>query len=163
MSFTAPIQTGYRRWISHLLKMSLGVGLVGASLGFAPMTETAPNVVTTSPPSEQPQDKGIQLPSLPFSKQTTSIESLGQASQTVEIVGQVRRSVPLIDGRLYQVQDDTGSIWVAVDRSVVESAFAAGNRIAVRGTVTYKEILIDGANLSEYYLQAERAGLVEAN
>ncbi|MEO0540454.1 MAG: hypothetical protein AAFZ80_06275 [Cyanobacteria bacterium P01_A01_bin.105] len=96
------------------------------------------------------------LPSLPFLKQTMPVDAVAQhQGQTVEIVGEVQRQVPLVNRRLYQVQDSTASIWVEVTQAD-SPEIAVGDRITAKGIVAYQEIQISGSNLSEYYLQADR-------
>ena len=80
-------------------------------------------------------------------------------NQSVNIAGQVQRSVSVVNGQLYQIQDDSGSVWVRVSATVFTEAVTDGQIDLVKGTVQYEEILVGNANLSEYYVEAERVTL----
>ena len=81
-----------------------------------------------------------------------SIEALRldpQSNQAVELVGTVRQRVPLLEGWIYELEDETGQIWVLTQASNP----TVGETAQVRGIVQYEQILIEDVDISEYYLE----------
>jgi hypothetical protein len=71
---------------------------------------------------------------------------------TVHLKGKVGDRAPLIGGLLYQLQDDTGKIWVLTKRTAQPS----GQQIAIEGQVRYQSIPIAGQELGEAYIEEQR-------
>ena len=142
--------SGYRQFYT-----AFGLSLLaGASLACASPSVSTPMASTAEQQQAEPT-RNLSLPALPFAQQPMTIDSLSQRQgQSVIFQGDVRRQVPLVSGQLYQVQDNTGSIWVVTHGAAVDVAI--GNAVTVQGTVQYKDIQISGSNLSEYYIEAER-------
>lgn len=70
-------------------------------------------------------------------------------SGTVKIEGTVVRIIPLLDRKAIEVKDDTGSIMVVTNNNIPK----VGDRISLEGILKYKDILIGGEKLKEYYLE----------
>ena len=65
--------------------------------------------------------------------------------------GRVQQSVPLLNGWIYQLQDDTGKIWVVTENS----APATGEEILIRGLARYEPILVAEEDLGEHYIEEQ--------
>ena len=72
-------------------------------------------------------------------------------NDTVQLEGTVKTHVQLLEGTLYLIEDTTGEIWVLS----LDSPPAEGERVRVQGVLQYEEIVVDGTDISEYYLQEE--------
>ncbi len=120
---------------------------------------TTSEVGKDSPNAELPAaNKGAQtsnssarLPAIRLSRASVSIGSLTaeQADDTVTISGTVAQRVPLLEGWLYEVSDDSGSLWVLSDKS----APAVGETATVDGVVRYEAIVVGEIDAGEVYLQ----------
>jgi hypothetical protein len=71
---------------------------------------------------------------------------------TVQMEGVVGDRAPLLDGQLYELSDDTGSIWVLAPDNMMET----GDRVVIQGEIRYESILISGQDFSDVYLQQLR-------
>lgn len=72
-----------------------------------------------------------------------------QVDQTVAIAGTVTQRVALLDGWLYQVSDDSGSLWVLTH----SSAPALDEAVTVEGIVRYEAIVVEEIDAGEIYLE----------
>lgn len=70
---------------------------------------------------------------------------------TVYVQGKVEQLVPLLQGRVYQVNDSTGSIWVVSKRNNLQE----GEVAIFKGKVRYERIAIAGQEFGEVYLIEE--------
>ncbi|MEM9161469.1 MAG: hypothetical protein AAGC54_00160 [Cyanobacteria bacterium P01_F01_bin.4] len=98
------------------------------------------------------QESTLSLPSISLGSKATSIETLRQdpqPNQTVELEGIVRQRVPLLEGWIYELEDETGRIWILTEAS--EPALDETARVS--GTVQYEQILIGDVDIGEYYIQ----------
>ncbi len=68
---------------------------------------------------------------------------------TVYLQGKVVKIVPFLDSGAYQLQDDTGSIWVFTTNSLP----AEGDRLVVKGEIQYQKITQPDRELGEFYLK----------
>ncbi|MEO1400415.1 MAG: hypothetical protein AAFV72_04070 [Cyanobacteria bacterium J06635_1] len=98
------------------------------------------------------QESTLSLPSISLGGKATSVETLRQdpqPNQSVELEGIVRQRVPLLEGWIYELEDETGRIWVLTEAS--EPALDETARVS--GTVQYEQILIGDVDIGEYYIQ----------
>lgn len=72
----------------------------------------------------------------------------------VYLSGTIVQQVPLVDGRLYELQDESGSIWVMAASE--SEALVTGNTIRVQGLVSYENIAIAGQEQGELYIQEQQ-------
>lgn len=72
---------------------------------------------------------------------------------TVSLQGTVGDRVPLIEAQLYELQDDTGTIWVLTRRDSVQS----GQPILVKGQVRFQSIVLEGQEVGEAYIEEQQA------
>lgn len=73
---------------------------------------------------------------------------------TVYLSGTIVQQVPLVDGRLYELQDESGSIWVMAASE--SEALITGNNIQVQGIVAYETIAIADQEQGELYIQEQQ-------
>jgi hypothetical protein len=97
-----------------------------------------------------------QLPGLDSAQVTTKIQSIRQhplkTTVTIRIRGRILRQVPLVGSQAYELEDETGRIWV-----VTKQVLTTGNVTTVQGVVRYHPISIAGQNLGEAYLESQDA------
>lgn len=100
-------------------------------------------------------ETSARLPLIGLANQSTvPIASLtaDQAETTVTIAGKVAQRAPLLNkGELYQVSDDSGSMWVLSDHPSPQ----VGETVTVEGVVRYEAIVTGEIDASEVYLQEQ--------
>ncbi|NJN03850.1 MAG: hypothetical protein HC816_15995 [Leptolyngbyaceae cyanobacterium RM1_1_2] len=67
----------------------------------------------------------------------------------VYLRGKVQQQVPLLDGWVYQIQDDTGLIWIVTQAEQP----TLGDEILVKGQVQQENISIGDEDIGERYIQ----------
>ena len=72
-----------------------------------------------------------------------------QPGEEVLLEGQIERHLPLIGQGLYQLADETGSIWVISSTSPPP----VGEFFRIRAAVRYEPILMAGQDIGEYYVE----------
>jgi uncharacterized protein YdeI (BOF family) len=72
-----------------------------------------------------------------------------QQNTTVYIQGKVAKQAPLLQKRLYQLDDSTGKIWVLTS----ETNWQEGQQVVVKGKLNYKNITLAGKELGEIYVE----------
>jgi hypothetical protein len=70
---------------------------------------------------------------------------------TVYLKGQVSDRVPLVSGQVYQLQDETGTIWVLTEHPIPQS----GQQLMVKGWVRYQSIPLAGQDYGETYIEEQ--------
>lgn len=70
---------------------------------------------------------------------------------TVYLRGKVIRQIPLVDWRVYQLQDATGSIWVLTKNTNLRPT----EQVLIKGKVRHQSIPIAGKDFGEVYLEEE--------
>lgn len=129
-------------------------GLLSLTLGACTMSEVSlPEGVTSgAPEASTPNLPSVRLPSIRLSNRSTvTIESLAadKANDTVSIEGRVIQHVGILEGSLYQVQDDTGSVWVLSDKAGPE----VGQLARIDGVVRYEAIVVGEIDAGDVYLE----------
>jgi hypothetical protein len=71
---------------------------------------------------------------------------------TVYLNGQVGDRVPLVNGMIYQLQDNTGSIWILTTNTMLQS----GQTVSVEGQVYYQSIPLAGQEQGDFYIQEQK-------
>jgi hypothetical protein len=72
-------------------------------------------------------------------------------NKTVQIEGTVQQHAPLLASTLYLLEDGTGKVWVLSSAPPP----TVGDKVQVSGIVHYEQIVVSGADISEYYLQEQ--------
>lgn len=119
----------------------------------APVTEN-PSDTEGSVASEP----ALPLPAMRLSRRsTTAIDSIvaENANETITVAGQVAQRVAILEGWLYQIQDDTGSVWVLSEGTgpTTGPAPTVGQVATVEGVIRYEDIMVDELDASDVYLE----------
>ncbi|MBE9011326.1 hypothetical protein IQ250_14025 [Pseudanabaenaceae cyanobacterium LEGE 13415] len=70
----------------------------------------------------------------------------------VQVEGKIKAQAPLVGGqRAYEVQDDTGSVWIVTNRSIPP----AGSSVTVSGTVRLQKIDLAGQDQSTVFIEQQ--------
>lgn len=77
--------------------------------------------------------------------------SADQVDKGVQVQGTVQESAPLLEGNLYLIEDETGTIWVFT----LDHPPEIGTRVRTEGILQYEPIVISGADIGDYYLQEQ--------
>ena len=77
-------------------------------------------------------------------------------NSTVKLEGMVVDRVPLLDAAVYQLQDETGKIWILTPHSSLQP----GERLLVTGTVRFESIPIEGQERGEAYIEEQNREVV---
>ncbi|MDA0265523.1 MAG: hypothetical protein O2890_01505 [Cyanobacteria bacterium] len=103
---------------------------------------------------------GLPLPVAQLAGPPIPIGTLSEPDQNsrISVQGQVQQRAPLATGWLYLVEDDSGSIWVRSS----EAAPPLGNWVRLEGQLQYRQILVDGTDQGEHYLEEQSRKLIEA-
>lgn len=99
-----------------------------------------------------------RLPGLGWLSPTLPIADVEQHRRgTVYLEGQVVQHLPLVNRSLYQLTDDSGSIWVLS----AEPPPDLGQRLSLRVTIHYESILMRGQDIGEYYAEEHQRTVQE--
>lgn len=97
-------------------------------------------------------------PVLSFARSAVEIESLRRperVERSLPLSGSVVQRLAVLDGWLYQLDDGTGQLWVVTQKA----APAVGEHVYVKGVLRYEAIVINGADLGDYYLEENQREL----
>jgi len=67
----------------------------------------------------------------------------------VHLSGQVDQHLPLVGQNLYQLTDDSGSVWVLTPNPLPP----VGESLKIEATVRYEVIMLQGQDIGEYYVE----------
>ena len=95
----------------------------------------------------------VSLPGLRMPGQSAAISSISRdrAGDNVSISGRVTQRVAILEGWIYQINDDTGSLWVLAGRSDP----IVGDIATVSGVIRHEAIMVDPIDASEVYLEEQ--------
>lgn len=97
---------------------------------------------------------GAGMLSLKPNVDVTKIQALQQQQQldrTVYVQGNVVRQVPLAQKQAYEVQDQTGRIWIVTQKQAPKS----GEAVLIKGKVRYQQIPVGSQDLGEVYIEEQ--------
>lgn len=126
------------------LSAILASSIASAVLGGCAVAEVAPEPSTAEAPA--------QLPAFRLSSQSAiAIDSLTdqQIDDTITVSGEVAQSAALLEGWLYQIKDETGSLWVLTNSDAPE----VGASVTVEGAVRYEAIVVEDIDAGEFYIE----------
>ncbi|MGB7087296.1 MAG: hypothetical protein WBD47_17190 [Phormidesmis sp.] len=132
------------------------LGLLG--LSGCTMSDTAQLETDASKSNSQPAADASRLPALRLANRSiVPISSLTaeKVDETVTISGRVIRREPILAGWLYQIEDDTGELWVLSNQSNSAVEPEADQIAIVEGIVRYEPIVVEEIDASELYLEAQ--------
>ncbi|MEA5450698.1 hypothetical protein VB780_19115 [Leptolyngbya sp. CCNP1308] len=96
------------------------------------------------------RDRLSTWPGLAWLDPITPIGEAGQSqSDLVYLAGTVGRHLPLVGQGLYELVDDSGSIWVLS----ATPPPTVGEPVTLRATIRYEQILLRGQDIGEYYAE----------
>ncbi|MEA5462229.1 hypothetical protein [Leptothoe sp. PORK10 BA2] len=102
---------------------------------------------------QSPSDNHLSVLSL--ARSTVKIEALRQpheVERSVSLTGSVIQRLAILNGWLYQIDDGTGQLWIMTENV----APAVGNSVDVDGILRYEAIIINDADLGDYYLEEKQ-------
>lgn len=124
--------------------------------GCAP-AETGLKNTTLPAKDDTAQVLPLQRPAIRLAgRAAVPIDSIGldQADKQVTIAGRVVQRAALLKGWLYEIQDETGSLWVLSDRS--EPQIEA--QVTVDGIVRFEPIVVGEIDAGSVYLEEAGSG-----
>ena len=71
-----------------------------------------------------------------------------QTQETVQVKGQVKKTVPFLGKGAYQLEDETGVIWVLTQEALPQ----IGDEVIIEGNLEYQNIPIGEQDLGEFYV-----------
>ncbi len=95
---------------------------------------------------------------LPGSKNNLPLRAIANISSqpspgsTVYIRGQVIHQAPFLDSGAYQLEDETGAIWVTTENNLP----VVGDDLIIKGQIVYQSIPIEEQEWGEVYIQELR-------
>ncbi|MBD2461570.1 hypothetical protein H6G89_10965 [Oscillatoria sp. FACHB-1407] len=90
---------------------------------------------------------GLQLPG--SVKPIRDLHSEPNVDSVVSLRGQVGDRIPLIEAQVYQLRDQTGTVWVLTTNPIDQS----GGTVAIRGQVRFQSIPLAGREQGEVYIE----------
>lgn len=139
-----------------------GFCVLGLTLGgcTAPVMGPDGTPITENPDTDGSVESApaLPLPAMRLSRRSiTAIESIvsENANETITVAGQVAQRVAILEGWLYQIQDDTGSVWVLSEDTgpATSPAPTVGQVATVEGVIRYEDIMVDELDASDVYLE----------
>ena len=140
--------------LATVLATALTAGLSACS-----MADVNPEVGTAGGNESNPE-VAMRLPSIRLANlSVTSIDALSQdkADKKVAVGGKVVQRSALLDGWLYQVRDDSGSLWILTD----DTAPQINEAVVVEGLVRYEPIVVGEIDASDVYLEEQAHRLAD--
>lgn len=119
----------------------LAVGVVGCS-----------GLQETEAPTGQ--EGNLSLPQLMESTVPIGDIEASAVDTDITVQGTVQQTVPLLNRWLYEIKDDdnTGTVWILS----AEPPPAVGDQVRLRGTLSYRPIVIGELEQGEYYLEEKQ-------
>jgi len=119
----------------------VGLGLVALASCGASLEDTTALVL---------RDRLSQVPGLNWLATSTPIAAISQHREgTVQLSGQVDQHLPLVGQNLYQLTDDSGSVWVLTPDPLPP----VGESLTIQATIRYEVIMLQGQDIGEYYAE----------
>ncbi|HEY9881077.1 MAG TPA: hypothetical protein V6D29_21635 [Leptolyngbyaceae cyanobacterium] len=129
------------------------IGLISCSPSSPDPTseQTAPKSTSAKEPSDSSNKQSGSIPGLGWLRQVTPISQAAnpQARTPVFLQGQVQQQIPLLNQWLYEIQDDSGKIWILTATPPPNS----GSVVLVRSQIRYEQVLLQGKDIGEYYAE----------
>jgi hypothetical protein len=79
--------------------------------------------------------------------------------QKVKIDGQVIKIIPLVGSFAYQIQDNTGEIWVVTENEPPQ----INQKLVIDGTLQYQDVAIGAKNFGDFYILESKKKLTSIN
>ena len=119
------------------------LGLAGLCLSVIAGCSASPNLPAAS----------NNVISMLESGEKVKIKEVGsKRNRVVQVQGRINAQAPLMGGqRAYEVQDETGSVWVVTSRAVP----ATGSQVTIQGKVRLEKIDLAGQDQSAVYIEQQ--------
>ena len=128
----------------RVIRLSLMPFLLGGIIGCNPFTNS-----------------GVALPDNFPLIQINELQQQRNSSATVYLQGKVGNQAPFLGSGAYQLQDNSGTIWVITNNNLPP----LGEEILIEGQIKYQSISIEGQELGDLYVlelkQLEEQPLIE--
>lgn len=130
------------------------------ALGACTVTEVRPEMGTAATGGETTgggaatPEMAVRLPAIRLaSRAATPIDTLTQekADDKVAVSGTIVQRSAILDGWLYQIRDDSGSVWVLTDSSTPQ----LNESVLVEGVVRYEPIVVGEVDASGVYIEEQ--------
>jgi hypothetical protein len=98
---------------------------------------------------------GSGIQPVDFASAISTIVSIKQAPQvnaSVQIKGRVSSRAPLLGKTLYELQDQTGSIWVLATDPIP----TIGDEVVLKGKLVYRSISLNGRDQGALYIEQQQ-------
>ncbi|PSN12583.1 hypothetical protein C7293_19495 [filamentous cyanobacterium CCT1] len=133
----------FTRWVTRY-------GMVGSGVGLVLVAMTSCGASLDATVGYGLRDRLSTWPGLAWLDPITPIAEVSQTQQsTVYLAGTVEQQLPLVGQGLYELVDESGAIWVLSD----EAPPPAGTAIAIRATIQYEQILLQGQDVGQHYAE----------
>lgn len=132
-----------KRWFTRY-------GVVGGGVGLALVAMTSCGASLDATVGYRWRDRLSSWPGLAWLDPVTPIAEISQSDRsTVVLAGTVERQLPLVGQGLYELADESGTIWVLSTASLP----AVDTPLAIRAKLQYEQILLRGQDIGEYYAE----------
>jgi hypothetical protein len=95
---------------------------------------------------------GVNLTSLTAPGEVTNISKIQEQqllNTTIFLKGKVGTHVPLLGGQVYELQDETGTVWVLTQ----EKPPNPGDKVVIKGQVRFQSIPLNGKEQGSLYVE----------
>lgn len=82
-------------------------------------------------------------------QEIATIQAEQKSGKTVYLRGEVKKQAPFLDSGAYQLEDQTGEIWVVTTGDLPE----VGTKVALKGKVIYQSIPVEQQDWGEMYVE----------
>ncbi len=121
----------------NLMRSAFYLFLLGGLLGCGKLPQSGMNAINFRP--------GVDITNIRDIK-------LRDNETTLYLQGKVAKQVPLLERRVYQLQDLTGTIWVSTN----QSDLWPGDQVLVKGKLRYQSIPLAGKDFGEVYIEEQQ-------
>ncbi|MGG6238827.1 hypothetical protein ACQ4N7_09315 [Nodosilinea sp. AN01ver1] len=133
----------FTRWVTRY-------SMVGGGVSLALVAMTSCGASLDAAVGYGLRDRLSTWPGLAWLDPITPIAEVSQTQpSTVYLAGTVERQLPLVGQGLYELVDETGAIWVLSS----EAPPAVGTAIAIRASLQYEQILLQGQDIGQHYAE----------
>ena len=132
------------RWIA-VAGGCFSVAIAGSILGGCAVAEPETERPAAETPVRLPTIRLSSRPAVPVNSVTEN-----QLDKTVTVSGEITQKAAMLDGWLYQLQDESGSVWV-----LGQTEPDLGDLATVEGAVRYEAIVVGEVDAGEFYLEEE--------
>lgn len=139
-----------RRFTRWLTRRFTRYGVVGSGFSLALVAMTSCGASLDATVDYGLRDRLSTWPGLAWLDPVTPIADVSQNQPSpVYLEGTVEQQLPLVGQGLYELVDESGAIWVLSS----EAPPAVGTTLAIRATLQYEQILLQGQDIGQHYAE----------